>query len=80
MTQYCASCHGSNVTGAARNGAPSDHNFDTLVNVKDAAGHIDSYAASGPAKTNTVMPPVGNPAPTLAERQKLGEWLACGAP
>jgi hypothetical protein len=36
-------------------------------------------AGSGPDATNEQMPPDGT-APTLAERQQLAEWLACGAP
>ena len=40
--------------------------------------HIDEQAAAGPDAVNTEMP-IGAPAPTQAERQLLGEWLACGA-
>ncbi len=79
MQNYCTSCHSSAVSGTARNGAPSDHNFDSLEGIQSATEHIDENAGSGPKATNTRMPPSGN-RPTLEERQKLSEWIACGAP
>ena len=79
MTSYCVRCHGSTVMGTARNGAPADHNFDDLALIKRFAAHIDDLAAAGPTKVNTMMPPDGA-APSVDERRKLGEWLACGAP
>ena len=80
MSQYCTSCHSSSLSGAARNGAPSDHNFDTLDAIRDVgADHIDRAAAAGPDYVNTVMPPSGQePQPSEEERRLLGEWLACG--
>ena len=44
--------------------------------VKD---HIDQMAGSGPAATNTQMPP-GDKAPSKEDRERLSTWLACGAP
>lgn len=79
MEDYCLRCHSSTVTGADREGAPSDHNFDTIDEIRAFAGHIDEMAGSGPDATNDQMPPDGD-APTLAEREMLAEWLACGAP
>ena len=76
---YCQSCHGSTVTGAARKGAPADHVFDQVEDIRLLADHIDELAAAGPAAANAVMPPA-NPKPSEAERTQLGEWLACGAP
>ncbi len=76
---YCQRCHGGTVAGADRNGAPSDHTFDTVEHIRTFADHIDERAAAGPAGVNTIMPPEGE-APTEAERTQLGEWLACGAP
>lgn len=73
---YCLSCH--SVSSANRNGAPDDHNFDTLADVEIMKAHIDQYAGSGPSATNTKMPPEGNPAPSEDERKQLSEWLACG--
>ena len=77
--QYCQRCHGSTVTGAARNGAPVDHVFDTVADIKTMREHIDRKAAAGPTVVNETMPPSGT-APSDAERRQLGEWLACGAP
>ncbi len=79
MTDYCTRCHASSVAGPARQGAPSDHNFESLALVREQMEHIDQLAAAGPESVNTEMP-LGGPAPTEAERQMLGEWLACGAP
>lgn len=79
MDRYCQRCHASTVTGLARNGAPADHAFDELVDIRVFADHIDLKAGAGPAATNTSMPP-GAPTPTGAERSQLSEWLACNAP
>jgi uncharacterized membrane protein len=79
MESYCTRCHSSELTGAARNGAPSFHDFDTLFGIKAVSDHIDETAAAGPAAVNEGMPE-GNPKPTLMERNQLGEWIACGMP
>jgi len=78
MTAYCVKCHSSEKVGAARNGAPEFHDFDTLEGILLVAEHVDEYAAAGPAGVNTLMPKI-NPKPSEAERRKLGEWLACEA-
>jgi uncharacterized membrane protein len=79
MSKYCLRCHSTKVTGAARMMAPADHNFDTLAEIALLAEHIDQYAAAGPASTNVKMPK-NDPKPSMDDRMKLGEWLACGAP
>ncbi len=79
MEDYCIRCHHSELRGAARNGAPSFHDYDTVFGVRATDDHIDFTTASGPAATNTSMPPDG-PMPSLEERRQLGEWIACGAP
>lgn len=76
MEMYCTKCHDSNKTGDQRQGAPSLHDFDTFPGIKGVANHVDESAASGPDGTNEGMPNV-TPKPTLAERQMLGEWIAC---
>lgn len=76
MEAYCTRCHASDLVGADRNGAPADHNFDSLAGILAEADHIDSYAAAGPDAVNTLMPPDGD-APDDPERVELGEWLAC---
>jgi hypothetical protein len=74
---YCLGCH--SVNSKDRHDAPSDHNFDALVDIEALAAHIDQYAGSGPTETNTKMPPT-DPKPSSEERKQLSEWLACGAP
>jgi hypothetical protein len=64
MDSYCVGCH-SKV--ASQSGIKAD-----------LAG-IDDRAASGPNGANTSMPKSGA-SPSDAERVRLGEWLACGAP
>ena len=76
MTKYCTRCHSSAVKGAARMMAPGDHNFDTLDEIALMVEHIDQAAAAGPDEVNTRMPP-SDPKPSMLEREKLGQWLAC---
>lgn len=79
MESYCTRCHSTALAGSARQGAPSDHNYESAELVRMQLDHIDETAAAGPASVNTAMP-IGSPTPTEAERKQLGEWLACGAP
>ena len=79
MESYCTRCHDSAKSGEQRQGAPKYHDYDTLIGIKQVADHVDQTAASGPAATNTSMPP-SNPMPSLAEREMLAEWIACGMP
>ena len=79
MTDYCTRCHHSELVGKDRQGAPSFHDFDSVFGVRAVREHVDETTASGPAATNDSMPP-DRPAPSLEERRKLGEWLACDAP
>lgn len=68
LDRYCTSCHGG--------GTPPG--LSTLALVRTSATLVDEQAAAGASATNTTMPPSA-PTPTQAERQQLGEWLACGA-
>jgi uncharacterized membrane protein len=79
MERYCTRCHARTLVGSARMGAPSFHDFDTLNGIRAFAEHVDWTSASGPASTNTSMPP-DSPAPSAEERKQLGEWLACDTP
>jgi uncharacterized membrane protein len=79
MASYCTRCHATSVPVSARNGAPTDHNFETEAGVLAEADHVDQEAGASATVTNTEMPPKGYPAPSVAERQKLSEWLACNA-
>jgi len=77
---YCVRCHASTLTGAARNGAPPDVNLDSRAAITPAiAARVDRVAAAGPTRINTFMP-LSGPAPSDEERDRLGEWIACGAP
>ena len=78
MEQYCTRCHSSTLRAEQRNGAPLGHDFDTLEGVLQFPEHIAEEAAAGPDGVNEAMPPSG-PKPSLEERKKLGEFLACMA-
>ena len=73
LTQNCQNCHGQPTDD--RNGAPSNFDFGTLDDVHAHKNRIFARAAS----SNVSMPP-GPDDPPSAEREKLAEWLACGAP
>lgn len=66
----CAKCH-----GASGNESPR---LDTVAAIRANAAAIDRTSAAGPNATNTEMPEDGSVSD--ADRKKLGEWLACGAP
>lgn len=66
----CLACHTAK--------GPESPKFDSLDQIKAERSEIDRAAASGPNGTNTFMPE--DASVSTAERQKLGEWLACGAP
>jgi len=70
VDEYCNECH-----SASRNGAPAAFRFDTVEDIRRHADRIFIRAA-GP---NTTMP-VGPIDPPVDERDRLAEWLACGAP
>ena len=74
----CRGCHSANAT--SRHGAPGDQNYDSEAEIKRHAADIDGVAAAGPDATNDSMPELGSvvpTAPTQAERERLGEYLAC---
>lgn len=73
LDAHCQGCHGG--TGAARRGAPGGFSFATREEVRTHAARIFARAAGA----NTTMPP-GPDDPPAEEREKLAEWLACGAP
>ncbi len=66
MTSWCTNCHGS-----AR--ASAGISLTTVASVRTHQFAIDEVAGTG-----TSMPPGGGP--SSAERARLTEWLACGAP
>jgi hypothetical protein len=80
MTTYCTACHAA--AAADRHGAPADQDFDTEAGIRHHWRDIDVAAAAGPNAVNTDMPDLSGPvhaAPTRAEREMLGAFLACEA-
>ncbi len=73
LATHCQTCHGQ--SEADRQGAPSNYDFGTLDSVRSHRSRIFARAAAD----NVSMPP-GPEDPPAAERRKLAEWLACGAP
>lgn len=67
----CNRCHSANTKGES----PL---YDNVTQIRANAKAIDEQAGSGPDATNTDMPDDGDLA--KAEREKLAQWLACGAP
>lgn len=72
LDTHCQGCHGG---ARDRKGAPSGYSFSTRAEAHEFRDRIFARAAM----SNTTMPP-GPDDPPRAERDKLGEWLACGAP
>ena len=80
MTTYCTDCHSA--TSSNRNDAPLDMNYDTDDEIREHADEIDTVAAAGPKGMNTHMPVLSglvHMAPSRAERDTLGAFLACEA-
>ena len=78
FTTYCTGCHSSESSN--RHGAPSDQNYDTEDQIRSHASDIDLEAAFGPKAKNSSMPDMSGPVhsePTEAEREMLGQFLAC---
>lgn len=67
----CNRCHSANTKG-------NSPLYDDVTAIRANAKQIDEQAASGPDSTNDAMPQDGSV--STAEREKLGQWLACGAP
>jgi len=71
----CTMCHSSTLTGAARNGAAVDVNFDTHPAAMASAN------AAVSAVNNGFMPPAGSGITvTQAEIDALELWAMCGTP
>jgi uncharacterized membrane protein len=79
MSTYCLRCHNETLTGDARHGAPSDVNFNTVEKIRAESHEIDELAGASATITNASMPEDGEK-PSVEDRRKLAEWLACGAP
>ncbi len=78
FTTYCTGCHSR--MAANRHDAPGDQNYDTEADIKAHLADIDAEAAAGPNAKNTDMPDMSGPVhmqPSMAERETLGQFLAC---
>jgi uncharacterized membrane protein len=73
VVNWCRGCHSSALPANMRQAAPSDVNFDDVMQVR---AWQDRIAATTIGASPT-MPPAGGPSD--AERALLAEWLACGA-
>ena len=78
MEDFCVNCHSSTKTGEDRMGATEDHDFDTLLGIRQVANHVDQTAGIGPASANRNMPPAEEPQPDDSDRRRLAEWISCG--
>jgi uncharacterized membrane protein len=73
LAAACNECHSRHVK--ERHGAPEGYFFDTRDDVVQWQEHIYERSAGA----NDSMPP-GPDDPSVDDRKKLAEWLACGAP
>lgn len=73
LDRWCQECHAEKAS--PRNGAPPDYTFGSR---EEASAHKDRIFAKA-AGDNMSMPP-GTRGPSPDEREKLADWLACGAP
>ena len=69
----CQNCHGQ--PESARKGAPPNFDFGSGQSIRDHRDRIFERAAG----SNDSMPPGPDDIPE-EERDKLAEWLSCGAP
>ena len=70
----CSNCHGQDVAGPDRLGAPVDINFDSYDSAKAHAEKAASEVFSG------AMPPTGGDDFPEAQKQQLYKWSLCGTP
>jgi cytochrome c5 len=71
----CTTCHSSELSGAERNGAPADDNWDTYEEAMEHADEIAHEVFEGE------MPPEGSGMTlTATEEEELYLWALCGTP
>jgi uncharacterized membrane protein len=71
----CTNCHSSTKTGAARNGAPPEINFDQYAS---AYAHAEQAAIE--VNAGAMPPAVAHITLTEAQKTTLFDWAMCGAP
>jgi hypothetical protein len=71
---WCSGCHSAALPEGERQQAPLDSTYDSLEEIREGAARIWRRAGDH----NRTMPPLAGP--DDEEHERLGEWLACGAP
>jgi|GEM_PF-2486608 len=74
MRTWCTSCHHIDLPEEERAGASLEVNLDSYSDIILHLDRIQARALSEPA----TMPPAGGPSDI--EKQRLREWIVCGAP
>lgn len=72
IISVCTGCHSSQLSGASRNGAPGDVDYDTFAEAKAGAEEGAAEVFGGD------MPPGGGV--NEADKQAFYEWALCGTP
>ncbi|MEM9460637.1 MAG: hypothetical protein AAGF11_41090 [Myxococcota bacterium] len=75
ISGYCGGCHGGEVTGDARQGAPPATIFDTEPEVQMWADRIYARVLWGEDSELTPMPPVGGVVQADIDRFRV--WMVC---
>lgn len=70
----CTDCHAKTASGGARQGAPSDVNFDTYQAATASAEKAAATVNGGS------MPPGNERQPTTDQKTALYAWALCGTP
>ena len=84
LLTWCTGCHSSHLSAEARQDAPTDVNFETHAAFKPHANLVyeravlEAHAFIRDPNTGSPMPPAG--LPPESDRQRLTQWIACGAP
>jgi uncharacterized membrane protein len=71
----CTDCHSSAKTGAARNGAPTEINFDEY-----ASAHAHAEQAAIEVNAGAMPPAFAKTTLTDVQKAALFSWAMCGAP
>lgn len=71
----CIPCHSSTLTDSVqRHEAPAGVNFDVYESASSNALAAELFVSG------KQMPPADQPQPTMAQKESLSAWVACGAP
>jgi uncharacterized membrane protein len=71
----CTNCHSTSKTGSARNGAPTDINFDQF---SSASSHAEQAAIE--VNVGAMPPDFSGLSLTQVQKTTLFDWAMCGAP